>query len=541
MILRTSVLGLLLQYLFLFSAQGDTLLAVSAALDVDGVESSSSTFINVLSLDVEMPYGGDILVIANYNAQVPQGVRSKGSWRLESGGRFSTVNERYLVNTSDLGIGSIVFIGTNAGSGTIRINLQNSTDYKPIVTSRANMIALPLITSGSNLLDYGFFSTTSTSAISSTSFQDFSATTSVSVVLAESSVLIACSVNSSAPNGAETGEWKLQYKNHVDSTWLDASYTTKRYMGGTDDTGSIVLHALVEDLDVGEYDVRLVARSEGGSAVNLFNISLAAVNLAYANGFDGGSFFSVTAKSLGGETSSSTAVAVPGASIAFTPPAAGNLLSLSSFSGIPIGVKRQTCEYDIALTNSASVQTNQNSGRYFSDTADWGSGGSVALFTNLNTVSYVLAARHKTDSSSIGTSNVTLIGICTVSSVQDSDQDGMPDDYEYTYFGNPTNALATADQDEDGVDNLGEYLSRNDPTNSESVFAIDSILDTTEHNPSLEWISKQDRVYDIYWTSNLLDEFTMIYSNIVYPQNTFTDLVHSVEMTGFYRLKVRLP
>ena len=48
-------------------------------------------------------------------------------------------------------------------------------------------------------------------------------------------------------------------------------------------------------------------------------------------------------------------------------------------------------------------------------------------------------------------------------SVMDSDHDGLPDWWEYRYFGNPTNAVASADNDHDGWDNRTEYLRGGNP------------------------------------------------------------------------------
>ena len=446
-----------------------------------------------------------------------------------------------MANTTDIGIGSLVFVGTNAPAGPITISLQHKTDNKPLITSHANLLALPLITTEGTPLTYGFFNTTSTATVSSLSFQDISATTSVSVALSGSSVLLSCSINSSAPSGGETGRWKLQYKKSTDTLWIDASYETKRAMSGTDDTGSIVLHALAENLDAEEYDVRLACCSTTGNPIDSFNISLAAVNLAYSDGFEGGSFPSIIEKSLGGNTSSSILSPVAGTTHVFTPESEGNLIAASSFSGIPIGAKRQTGDYDLALTNALTTQTNQHNSRYFSDTADWGSGGSCALFTNLTLSSYTLSARHSTESSTIGSSNVTVVGIFTTSLILDSDQDGMPNDFEYTYFGNATNTAANEDADNDGLNNVEEYIAACNPTDSESVLLGEFTMQSASENISMTWTAQQIRVYDIYWTTNLLTGFSLIHSNITYPQNTYTDLTHSAENTGFYRIEARIP
>ncbi|KMT64330.1 type I secretion C-terminal target domain-containing protein [Catenovulum maritimum] len=45
----------------------------------------------------------------------------------------------------------------------------------------------------------------------------------------------------------------------------------------------------------------------------------------------------------------------------------------------------------------------------------------------------------------------------------DTDNDGLPDNWEFTFFGDITSADATADEDEDGLSNLEEYQLSSDP------------------------------------------------------------------------------
>jgi hypothetical protein len=54
-----------------------------------------------------------------------------------------------------------------------------------------------------------------------------------------------------------------------------------------------------------------------------------------------------------------------------------------------------------------------------------------------------------------------------VSTVEDSDSDGLPDSWEYDYFGNLSQS-GTDDPDEDGLTNLEEYQAGTDPTNPDT-------------------------------------------------------------------------
>ncbi|MBN1669923.1 MAG: chitobiase/beta-hexosaminidase C-terminal domain-containing protein [Kiritimatiellae bacterium] len=54
----------------------------------------------------------------------------------------------------------------------------------------------------------------------------------------------------------------------------------------------------------------------------------------------------------------------------------------------------------------------------------------------------------------------------------DSDQDGMPDDWEQTYFSGQGESTE-GDDDGDGVSNMAEYIAGSDPTNPASFFKLD--------------------------------------------------------------------
>jgi hypothetical protein len=121
----------------------------------------------------------------------------------------------------------------------------------------------------------------------------------------------------------------------------------------------------------------------------------------------------------------------------------------------------------------------------------------------------------------------------------DSDTDSMTDDWETQYFGNATNANPSAPA-ANGINTVLEtYVAGLNPTNPSSVFRISDFRPLISGN-TLQWQSVSGRVYSVCWTTNLLNTFQPLETNILWPQNGWTDAAHGAEPNNFYRLKVRL-
>ncbi len=124
----------------------------------------------------------------------------------------------------------------------------------------------------------------------------------------------------------------------------------------------------------------------------------------------------------------------------------------------------------------------------------------------------------------------------------DADSDSMPDDWEVAFFGgtNAVNGGANDDFDGDGFTNLEEFIAGINPTNGASVFAVE------EPGPSpsgfvINWNSVEGREYAVYWAKTLSDGFVSVTPGYLpYPQNSYTDTVHTVEGCGFYYIDVQL-
>ncbi len=113
----------------------------------------------------------------------------------------------------------------------------------------------------------------------------------------------------------------------------------------------------------------------------------------------------------------------------------------------------------------------------------------------------------------------------------DTDGDGLPDSWENQYGGlslNPTNTAAN------GINTVLEtYIAGLNPTNATSSFELSNTRNT------LEWESISDRIYTVYWTSNLLTgTFQRLEPDIT--GSPFTDTNHPSAEKCFYKIEVKL-
>ncbi|VGO12920.1 hypothetical protein PDESU_01474 [Pontiella desulfatans] len=130
----------------------------------------------------------------------------------------------------------------------------------------------------------------------------------------------------------------------------------------------------------------------------------------------------------------------------------------------------------------------------------------------------------------------------------DGDGDGLPDEWEIQYFGstNHPNANPDADPDADGPGyggpgrNWAEWIMGTDPTNASSILKLAKPWEIPGEGYVIDWQSVSGRVYTVEWTDSLTNSFQTLETGIAYPQNSYTDTVHSAESGGFYNLKVEL-
>lgn len=118
--------------------------------------------------------------------------------------------------------------------------------------------------------------------------------------------------------------------------------------------------------------------------------------------------------------------------------------------------------------------------------------------------------------------------------LSDSDNDGLPDEWERQFFGG--NADPDRDDDGDGQNNRDEQIAGTVPTNEASYFSI------THFGPSgIEWWPcSTGRYYSVWWSTNLLAGFQSLGVDLEYPQNSYTFTVYSNWPQAFYRIRVGL-
>jgi hypothetical protein len=115
----------------------------------------------------------------------------------------------------------------------------------------------------------------------------------------------------------------------------------------------------------------------------------------------------------------------------------------------------------------------------------------------------------------------------------DTDADGMSDLWELQNFGGTTNAVATDNPDGDAYTNLEEFLAGLDPNIPDPLEILNFNADAS---PAFEWNTVGGRFYNVYWSSNLLDGFTLVGSHV--PGGVFVDAEHAADPRGFYKLAI---
>jgi hypothetical protein len=119
----------------------------------------------------------------------------------------------------------------------------------------------------------------------------------------------------------------------------------------------------------------------------------------------------------------------------------------------------------------------------------------------------------------------------------DIDGDGLPNAWELQYFGNATNTNPNAVCSNSINTMIQAYIAGLNPTNPASRF-LASIVCPPSSARMIQWNAVTGRVYNVYWSTNLLNSFQPLYTN--YTGGVVTDTLHSTAGKCFYKLDVRL-
>ncbi|MDD4737119.1 MAG: alpha-amylase family glycosyl hydrolase [Kiritimatiellae bacterium] len=127
---------------------------------------------------------------------------------------------------------------------------------------------------------------------------------------------------------------------------------------------------------------------------------------------------------------------------------------------------------------------------------------------------------------------------------EDSNGDGIPDEWASKYGFNPTGAsVANLDSDGDGVNNLSEYVAGTDPTSAASQLALSPTM-RSGGGVTIAWpVADTGRRYTLLRSTNLVSGFQVVQSNVVgvVPLTQYIDGSVSNKMTCFYKVRAEVP
>lgn len=115
----------------------------------------------------------------------------------------------------------------------------------------------------------------------------------------------------------------------------------------------------------------------------------------------------------------------------------------------------------------------------------------------------------------------------------DEDQDGLPDSWEEEHFGGATNANPGAICSNSVNTVFQAYIAGLNPNDPNAEF-----LTSIQPRQIIQWPCISGRVYSVWWTTNLLESFQPLETNIPWTQGSYTNL--DAPPCSYYKIKVQI-
>jgi hypothetical protein len=174
---------------------------------------------------------------------------------------------------------------------------------------------------------------------------------------------------------------------------------------------------------------------------------------------------------------------------------------------------------------------------YYRIFAVYTNGGNIGVAFNNNSTSYTLIL-----SNQIGAVTVTATFVQQVVTNPAASGANVPYSwmagYGLTNSGATFDQAAVVDHDGDGLTTWQEYITGTDPTNGTSCFKATQTTARSNLNV-IAWTAQSNRVYSVYWSTNLVKGFAMKQDSILYPTNSYTNATPDSRV-NHYQLKVRM-
>lgn len=118
----------------------------------------------------------------------------------------------------------------------------------------------------------------------------------------------------------------------------------------------------------------------------------------------------------------------------------------------------------------------------------------------------------------------------------DTDNDGIPDDWERANGLTVGVNDANGDADGDGLSNIDEFRLGTDPRSGTSFFKAELTTGTEAGKFDLSWNTVVGKIYEVQWTADLMTPFTTIQEVTATGTRTTLPVTRSGTM-GFYRVR----